>query len=85
MLKEFENEAGLAVHWMMMGANGRLNRPIEGGMLRHYTECNPVPEPSTKIIANLYHMKGLSINPHTVRFWYAQGFPEPCTSCYYLV
>jgi len=70
LLDDFKSEAGLAVHWILMGSSGRKTRPEAGGVLRHYQQCSPNPRSFTKIIANLVFTRSvIPNNPHSVRFW----------------
>lgn len=68
LLDEFRFFPGLAVHWVTVGPGGRDTRPDAGGVLRHYTRCNPTANANIKIIANTYFIDRAVEHPHNVAF-----------------
>lgn len=68
LLNEYRHFPGLAVHWIMVGPNGRDSRPHHGGVLRHYTTCAAKAHHSVKMIANTYYLANLRGHPHNFEF-----------------
>jgi hypothetical protein len=64
MLNEYKDFAGLGVHWIMVGPSGRKTRPTEGGVLRHYKQCNKEPNYHVKTIINAFFVAGTTAHPH---------------------
>ena len=60
VLDDYRFFPGIGVHWIFMGPNQRLTRPDEGGVLRHYTKCQPVAAVTVKMIANMFFVKSHS-------------------------
>jgi hypothetical protein len=78
LLDEYKQEAGLAVHMVLMGPSGLEHRPRTGGVLPYYDQCHKEPERMVKTIANTYFLTGLAVHPHN--FWFRCGAPcwQPC-------
>jgi hypothetical protein len=58
LLNEYKMFPGLGVHLVFVGANGRKDRPAEGGVLSHYNLCSgPRPDPQVRTIANTYFVQ----------------------------
>lgn len=68
-------EAGLSVHWIVVGPSGNRFRPEEGGVLQHYDQC--IPEPSTliKTIVNTYYLRGITVHPHNFEYQCVHALP----------
>lgn len=71
-LDQYKAEAGLSIHWVLMGPSGQETRPPEGGVLRTYQRCNPNPNWIIKTIANMYFVTGVTNHPH--------NFPYRCAA-----
>ena len=72
LLDEFKHQAGLGTHWIMFGSNGHQERPVDGGMMKHYTACNPSPHTHFKIIANTFFLERTTHHPHNMLYWYGR-------------
>lgn len=68
LLEDFKLYAGLSLHWVLVGPNGREYRPGNGGVLRYYTRCQKRPEPTVKTIANTWFLESADRHPHNLRF-----------------
>eukprot|EP00892_Ulva_mutabilis_P011734 jgi/Ulvmu1/8933/UM005_0024.1 len=64
----YKHEAGLSVHWVWVGPNGRTARPASGGVLPYYTLCAASADKHVKTIANTFYLSGLDVHPHNFRF-----------------
>ena len=67
-LDGFKHEAGLVVHWVLMGSNGRETRPTQGGVLRHYNQCDKDPSVFVKTIANTWFLANHGGNVHNYEY-----------------
>jgi hypothetical protein len=72
-LAEYSEYPALGVNWIMFGADGRRTRPPKPGMLRWYSQCNPVPHPHVKVIANTRWLEHIGTK-HPHNFHYKYGF-----------
>jgi hypothetical protein len=64
LLGRYKSNAGLAMHWIWMGPSGQKTRPAGGGVLQHYTMCDPEPAAKIKTIANTWFLDGTAVHPH---------------------
>lgn len=67
-LDRYKLKSGLCIHWIMVGPSGHETRPPEGGVLRAYQKCNPVPHPAIKTIVNTWFLSGVTPHPHNFRY-----------------
>ena len=67
-LDKYKHEAGLAVHWIWVGPNGRATRPESGGVLPYYTLCDEEAAWQVKTIVNTFYLRGLATHPHNFMF-----------------
>lgn len=69
-MKDYEDYAGLAVHWLTFGGSGHKERPT-GGVLANYVNCMPADAPINrhiKTIANTRYLVHIGQDPHTFLF-----------------
>lgn len=67
-LDRYKLEPGLSVNWIKVGPGGLARRPREGGVLKFYKHCVPVPDMHVKTIANTWFLEGVALHPHNFIF-----------------
>lgn len=67
-LEHYRHAPAVILHWIMVGPSGHKERPADGGVLRHYTQCVPEPDVRIKTLVNTFYVDGISPQPHN--FWY---------------
>ena len=67
-LDAYRQEAGLSVHWVLVGPSGRRTRPPGGGVLQHYTQCAGEGRHMVKTIANTFYLANVASHPHNLEF-----------------
>lgn len=73
----YKHAAGLSVHWVWVGPNGRTRRPDSGGVLPFYTLCEATADKHVKTIANTFFLSGLEVHPHNFRYRCASPRHKP--------
>lgn len=74
LLDRYKMHGGLAMHWIWVGPSERQTRPVGGGVLAHYTMCDPKPARKVKTIANTWFTDGVSVHPHNHEYRYDHDF-----------
>jgi hypothetical protein len=68
LLEDYREFAGLSVHWVVVGSDGRETRPTTGGVLQSYSQCAGQGRHIVKTIANTYFLRNVATHPHNFEF-----------------
>ena len=67
-LDGFKHQAGVTIHWVLMGSSGQETRPERGGVLRHYQRCRKPPSDRVKTIANSWFLTNHAGQVHNFEY-----------------
>ena len=62
-LTEYDNEYGVGINWLMVGSDGKLDKPKENGVIKHYFGRDSKINIHIKSIINLKHDVYM-VSPH---------------------